>query len=164
MADMGRPRFLDEGKLREIAALMSAGYPLSRAAEYVGCSTRTIRREIKRNKEFAEKVRKNQLFAELDPLNAIRNFGRTHWRAAAWLLERTYPDRYGKQNPALLKPSDMAEFLEEISEIISGEVVDVATQERIANRLLAKCDVITRAIVEHTLDGKPARPVRLNRR
>jgi hypothetical protein len=163
MANPGRPRVLDEGKLREIVALMSAGYPLSGAAEYVGCSTKTIRREIKRNKEFAEKIRKNKLFAELDPLNAIRNFGRTHWRAAAWFLERTYPDRYGKQNPALLKPSDIVEFLEGLSEIIAGEVADVATQERIANRLLGKCDVITKAIAEHFLDGKPARPVRLNR-
>jgi hypothetical protein len=164
MADMGRPRVLDEGKRREIAALMSAGFPLSGAAQYVGCSTRTIRRELKRNKEFAEKVRKNQLFAQLDPLNSIRNFGRTHWRAAAWFLERTYPERYGKQNPALVKPSDIFEFFEDFLEIITKEVPDETTQMRIAKRLIEKGDSVNQALVKHYLDGQPARPVRMNRR
>jgi hypothetical protein len=164
MADMGRPRVLDDGKLREIAALMSAGFPLSGAAQYVGCSTRTIRRELKRNKEFAEKVRKNRLFAQLDPLNSIRNFGRTNWRAAAWLLERTYPERYGKQNPALVKPSDIFEFFEDFFEIIAKEVPDEAIQMRIAKRLIEKGDSVNQALAKHYLDGQPARPVRMNRR
>jgi hypothetical protein len=161
MAEPGRPRVLDDGKLREIAALVSAGYSLAGAAEYVGCSIHTIRREIKRNKEFADKIRKNKLYAELDPLNSIRSFGKTNWRAAAWYLERTHPDRYLKKNPALLKPVDLMEFLEQMTNIILKEVTDEATRERIAQKLLAQSEPITRSIMDFYLEGRPARPVRL---
>jgi hypothetical protein len=161
MAEPGRPRKLDEGKLREIAALVSAGYSLAGTAEYVGCSIHTIRRELKRNKEFAEKVRKNQLYAELDPLNTIRHLGKTNWRAAAWYLERTRPDRYQRQNPALLRPSDLQDFLQQLFEIVGKEVTDEEVLGRIGQRLQAKCDPITRSIMEFYLDGRPARPVRV---
>jgi hypothetical protein len=161
MAEPGRPRVLDDVKLREIAALVSAGYSLAGAAEYVGCSIHTIRREIKRNKDFAEKIRKSQLYAELDPLNAIRHCGKTNWRAAAWYLERTHPDRYLKQNPALVRPSDLQEFMQAVARILSKEVTDEKMLERIAERLQANFDPIARSIMDFYLEGRPARPVRL---
>ena len=68
----GRPRALDETKLREICALVANGCRLSEAAQYVGCDVSTVRREVRRNSEFAEKIRRAQRDAELAPLNANR--------------------------------------------------------------------------------------------
>ena len=48
---------------------------------------------MKRNAEFAERIRKATMMAEVDPLNSIRQMARSNWRAAAWYLERVHPQR-----------------------------------------------------------------------
>ncbi|TWT30973.1 hypothetical protein KOR34_43460 [Posidoniimonas corsicana] len=85
---MSRPRVLDETKRREVCALLTAGMTLGSAAEYVGCSVKTIRRERDRDDDFDLKVRRAKMAARLGPLQAVRRAAETHWRAAAWLVER----------------------------------------------------------------------------
>ncbi len=164
MADAGRPRVLDDAKCREICALISAGYHLTGAGQYVGCSARTIRREMKRNQDFAERIRKSTLLAELDPLNAIRQSARTNWRAAAWYLERVHPQRYARRNPALVKPAEIQEFLDGVAEIIIREVRSLRAQQRILKRLSAMSTEVEEVDVRHTLEGAPARAVPLRSR
>src|SRR2546427_717901 len=69
----GRRRALDETKLREICALITAGCGITGAARYVSCAPSTIRREARRNPEFNEKLRRAILAAQLAPLNALRD-------------------------------------------------------------------------------------------
>ncbi|TWT75451.1 hypothetical protein Pla123a_29600 [Posidoniimonas polymericola] len=85
---MGRPRVLDEGKQREVCALLTAGMTVGEAAAYVGCCEKTIRREQRRDEDFDERVRRARVAARLGPLQAVRNAAATHWRAAAWLVDR----------------------------------------------------------------------------
>lgn len=131
----GRPRALDEAKRREICALISAGCGMEGAARYVGCATSTIRREASRNSDFNEKLRRANLSAELGPLNAMRQAANSHWRAAAWLLERADVQRYGRQNARQLKPEQLADFTEALVEILNSETKDEETRLRIVRRL-----------------------------
>ncbi|TWT35896.1 hypothetical protein KOR34_07930 [Posidoniimonas corsicana] len=85
---MSRPRVLDETKRREVCALLTAGMTLGSAAEYVGCSVKTIRRERDGDEDFDLEVRRAKMAARLGPLQAVRRAAETHWRAAAWLVER----------------------------------------------------------------------------
>ncbi|TWT72673.1 hypothetical protein Pla123a_39690 [Posidoniimonas polymericola] len=85
---MGRPRVLDEGKQREVCALLTAGMTVGEAADYVGCCVKTIRREQARDDDFDERVRRARMAARLGPLQAVRQAAATHWRAAAWLVDR----------------------------------------------------------------------------
>jgi IS30 family transposase len=132
---IGRPRALDEVKLREISALISAGCGLEGAARYVGCAASTIRREARRNPEFNEQLRRAHLAAELGPLNAMRNAAHTHWRAAAWLLERTNAQRFAKQNVRHVKPEHLQQFTEMIGNLLQQEVTDRNARRRIRRRL-----------------------------
>lgn len=136
MAKAGRPRALDDSKLREICALVTAGFGLPGAAEYVGCAASTVRREAQRNLDFQEKLRKAQLASELDPLNSIRQSARSNWRAAAWYLERTNPQKYAKRNPMTLTPAEVKEFTETLANLISSEVRHPAVQKRIIRKML----------------------------
>lgn len=85
---MPRPRVLDEGKKREICALVTAGMSLSNVARYVGCHRATIYKQRKHDAEFEQQMRRAGMRAVLSPLEAMRRAASTHWRAAAWLLER----------------------------------------------------------------------------
>ncbi|MEX2307207.1 MAG: helix-turn-helix domain-containing protein [Pirellulales bacterium] len=131
----GRPRALDDVKRREICALVSAGCGVDGAAKYVGCVASTIRREAKRNPQFCDDLRRASLNAELSPLQYLREAAKKYWRAAAWLLEHTNPQRYGKQNVRLLKPEEFGQYVGMMADIVSEEARDPDTIRRIVGRL-----------------------------
>lgn len=159
---MAPARKLDDAKRREICALLTAGYSVTSAANYVDCSRRTIHRELERNAEFAEKVRRAEIAGQLDPLATVRHAARSDWRAAAWYLERTNPQRFGKRNPVLIKPEDILAEIDSLVEIIFEEVKDDATCDRIVERLVAAAGNIDKAAAAHErLDGR-AKPVSLD--
>jgi hypothetical protein len=127
----GRPRALDHVKLREIIALVTAGFSIERAARYVDCAASTIRRECRRNPQFSGELRRAALSAELSPLQAIREAARKYWRAGVWLLEHLDPERFGKQNPRHIKPEQLEAFSSIIMEIIGREVENPQERQRI---------------------------------
>jgi len=138
MAKIGRPRALDEIKRREVCALISVGCGMMDAGRYVGCSASTIRREALRNEKFHESLRQAELAAQLGPLNAIRKAAATNWRAAAWLLERTNPEQFAKQDAKMLKLEEVNEVVNQLVETIAQEIDDPATRGRVYRRLLAE--------------------------
>jgi hypothetical protein len=159
---MAKPKLLDDAKRREICALLTAGYPMYAAADYVGCSARTIKREIRRNTEFGDRVRRAAIAGQLDPLSTVRNAARSDWRAAAWYLERTNPDQFVKRNPVLIKPEDMLEQMEGLAEKMLLEVKDGGTRDRILHRMFVAAALIKKAVADHSqFDGRN-RPVPIN--
>jgi len=44
---------------------------------------------------FSDTIQRVMADSELDDLRTIKKASKRHWQAAAWRLERKYPDRYG---------------------------------------------------------------------
>jgi hypothetical protein len=65
MATIGRPPVLDEGKRREVCALVYAGLSRRAAAERVGCHVNTIRNTSRRVAEFAERLARVEADADV---------------------------------------------------------------------------------------------------
>ena len=128
MTKAGRPRALDEAKKREVCALLSAGASMRYAGRYVGCSAKTIRNEARRDPDFGDHLRKSQLVAQLEPLRALRKKATTHWRAAAWLLERGDPEQFARQDQKFFKPQDVANLLENIRATLKAHLKDFVSQ------------------------------------
>ena len=124
MAKGGRPRALDEVKQREVCALVSAGCSLAGAARYVDCSVKTIHREAERDPAFSDHLRKSQLAAQLEPLRALRGKANTHWRAAAWLLERIDPKQFARYDSKLLTPEEVGDLLDNIKQTLRRALKD----------------------------------------
>src|SRR3954453_10844216 len=160
----GRPRALDETKCGEVCALISAGCGIIGAARYVGCAASTIRREARRNRDFNEQLRRAHLAAELAPLNALRESAKRHWRAAAWLLERADAQRYGKQNVRFLKPDQLDEFMDAVSQIIGTEVHDADPGERIINAFNEVIQQVEREVAAQLEPMLPTTPKKRRRR
>lgn len=85
---MGRKRVLDDVKKREVCALVTAGMSMTKVAKYVGCGRRTIQLERQADDDFDRRIRRAAMARDLNPREAMRRFAATHWRAAAWMLER----------------------------------------------------------------------------
>jgi hypothetical protein len=146
MATPGRPRVLDDGKRRDVCTLVSAGCSMADAARYVGCSVSTIRRELVANDDFRQKLRGAEIAAQLDSLRAMRKASATHWRAAAWMLERTNPRRFAKASLQTLRAEDLFSVVNEVIESAADEIADEPTRHRVCRRLLAVAQSASRAL------------------
>jgi hypothetical protein len=131
----GRKRLLTDASQREICALISAGCGLTEAAKYVRCTPITIRREAQRNPEFADRIRNAQMSAQLTPLQSLRKASASHWRAAAWLLERIEPNRFVKRNPQMFTDKQWHALIKQLVQVIHQEIPDPAVRQRIVDRL-----------------------------
>ncbi len=131
----GRQRILCEAKQREICALVSDGCTIEAVARYVCCSTITIRREARRNPQFHELLRQASVSAQLSPIQTMREAAAQSWRAAAWLLERTDPHRYGKRAPHTFSEAEVVDLLGRVCEAVRRETRDKPTFARIKHRV-----------------------------
>jgi hypothetical protein len=128
---------LDDYKRREVCALVAAGCGIGGAAQYVGCAATTIRREALRNDDFHEQLRRAELSSQLSPLQAMQKAAATHWRAAAWLLERTGPERFTKRDPERMTIEQAKELIDQLIEAMVEEIDDPDTRRKVHCRVQA---------------------------
>jgi hypothetical protein len=136
MSNAGRPRALDEIKRREVCALVSAGCSLRRAARYVGCAHTTITREARDNPEFGDRLRDAEIQAQLHPLRALRKAAATHWRAAAWWLERRESD-FARRPPDSISTARVRALLQNLLDVVSAERLAPSIRARLRWHILA---------------------------
>ena len=59
----------------------------------------------------------------------------THWRAAAWFLERAFPDRFARPNSGAFGAREARDLMSEVVNVISSEVTDPVRYGRIEKRV-----------------------------
>ena len=137
MAKRGRRPVLDSTKQSEIVAILSVGCSQRIAARYVGCAPATIGRTAARDANFAARLRKAVCNAEVGLLQHIRKAAKKeqYWRAAAWALERVYPQRYARRGPDVITVDQIANVLAEFAKILSDEVPVDRYRKQLLKRL-----------------------------
>jgi hypothetical protein len=137
MPARGRRPALDEPKKHVIVALLAVGCSQRVIARYVGCARETIRQTMARDERFAAKVRDAKCNAEVGLLRSIRNAAKKeqHWRAAAWMLERGYPERYARRGPDVITVDQIAALLAHFCQIVVEELPAARYRKKILKRL-----------------------------
>ncbi len=137
MAKCTRRPVLDEIKQREILAILSVGCSRRTAARYVGCAHSTIQRTADRDPEFAEKLRQAENRQEFTYLGNIQQAARKpqYWRAAAWVLERAFPEKYARRGPDVITIDQIKHVLAQFAQIIVAEVPVAKYRQKIIKRL-----------------------------
>jgi hypothetical protein len=133
-----KPRILTADQQNEICDMLASGASRNLAARFAGCHPGTLRAEMRRNADFAHRVIQAELKLEAVLLRAIRNAAESdtkQWRAAAWALERIYPNRYAKRRSNTLTVDQVHEVISEVTEIVASELPVPRFRERIFNRL-----------------------------
>ena len=103
---MARPEKLTPEIVEKISCLIREGNLPSVSASLCGISPSTFFNWMKRGREgeprfleFSESVERASSRATIDRVaHIVRAAEVGHWRAAAWLLERTRPEQYGKRS------------------------------------------------------------------
>lgn len=102
----GRPHKFTEETVSTLLAAIRAGMPFHLAAAHAGIHESTFH-EWQRGKfprgadktlkaEFSERLTRAKGYAALRLLAFIQDAAPQDWRAAAWMLERRYPEDFGK--------------------------------------------------------------------
>ena len=141
MGRVGRRPVLDEGKRGQILAILSVGCSQSVAAEYVGCAVSTIQRTAERDPRFAGDLCQAKCNAELGLVKNIRSAAKKeqYWRAAAWALERGFPEKYASRGPDVITIEQIGQLLAKFSNFIVQDV-----PELYRTQILKKMDEVSR--------------------
>lgn len=86
-----------------ILRCVAAGLHPDRAAAAAGVSSSTMRNHKRRHPGFATQLKKAQADAEASFLSRIVRHSDERWQAAAWILERRWPERWRQQTGNDLK-------------------------------------------------------------
>jgi len=102
----GVPHKITPELVDQLVALLKAGNYVSTAAQAVGISRPLFYQWLKRGEsdapadaeyvELRKRVEHARAEAEARNVALIANSARENWQAAAWLLERQHPDRWGR--------------------------------------------------------------------
>lgn len=106
---IGRPPKLTSELIEQFCDLLIEGRTIERAAKLSGLSGTTIYRWLAMGKkqdaesiykELVERVSEATEASEFSLLQSMRKAGSDpkNWRANAWLLERRFPEKYGKRD------------------------------------------------------------------
>ena len=107
---IGRPPKLTPVMIEQICDLLVQGKSIAKAAMLTGISESTIYRWLAQGKlvgaeaiyvELVDRVREATECSEFELLQNLRIAGSKpdHWRATAWMLERRFPEKYGRKTP-----------------------------------------------------------------
>lgn len=107
---VGRPIKLDAHTIEIIAAATRAGHPRHAAATAAGIHTRTLYTWLAQAEADADEglatvyaqlhhaLARAEAEAEVRMVELVRAHAVGDWKAAAWILERRHPERYGRRD------------------------------------------------------------------
>jgi hypothetical protein len=93
----GAPTKRNPEVIGRILKALKVGVTLEQAATYGGISYDTLNEWRKAFPDFAEACKKARATMEVDSLRVISAAGRRSWQARAWMLERLFPEKYGRR-------------------------------------------------------------------
>lgn len=95
----GRPSKYTEDRVVEIINTIRMGCYEVTAARAHGVSETTFHEWKNKYPDFKERVEQARAFAETRYVSVVRRAAESDhdWHAAAWWLERSYPDRWGRR-------------------------------------------------------------------
>jgi transposase len=110
----GRPFAITKEKEEILIKLLSDGVSQHKAAVYIGVNEKTIIEHKDRFPEFMERLEKANLETHKLAHKSIKVGMLKDWRAGAWWLERTEPERFKeKKEVELTKPSLVDDMFDE---------------------------------------------------
>jgi hypothetical protein len=125
VAAVARPTKLTDEQDR-VVAIVRAGNTVALAAVAVGVDERTLLRRLARgerggasnarHRAFRRAVERARGEAEVVLVALMRRQASSSWRAAAWLLERQYPERWALPADRPAEGGDGVDALDELAE------------------------------------------------
>ena len=128
---------LDQSDLHLLCTLVSRGCTVQEAARWVGCKLAEIRHQRDTNDAFRRQLAQAKMKAKLAPLRAMQRAMKKDWRAAAWFLERTQPEKFARRNHRAFTQKQVNALIKDITSIVGEESVSKVKIDRTSSRVEA---------------------------
>jgi hypothetical protein len=123
---------LDIDRQNDVILVLAMGGTMKVAADFIGCTERTLYNNARRDKEFRKRIRRAKADVELSCLKAVRKASHDdqNWRASVQMMKYLDPDRYAcKANTMPIKNAE--KFMNEFAKLILSFVDNPATMQKI---------------------------------
>lgn len=90
----GRPRAMDAVMKKLALRYIASGLGRGETARLLGIDRSTLRRERQQDEDFASGLLQAEARGEMQLIKTIMRARKTDWKAAAWILERKFPERW----------------------------------------------------------------------
>lgn len=139
---MGRPNHLDDETTKKVCDAIRGGNYLETAAAYAGVPRSTLHDWLRRGRKgqepydaFVAEVEEALGAAETGFVVRVATAARDprHWTAAAWWLERRFPDRWGRRDRVEHTGKDGGPI-----EVVDGAAKVAAKLDELAERRRSK--------------------------
>lgn len=148
MGNGGRPAKINENLIKTITQAVKVGNYLETASAFAGISRSTLYEWLRRGKREKQRLEKNdrarmkkeealyvllvdsleqaQAEAEVRDVALIGEAAKSQWQAAAWRLERKYPNKWGrtKQRENEEEGSNNEDKLSKYINLLKKEIID----------------------------------------
>lgn len=148
MKNGGRPAKINENLIKTITQAVKVGNYLETASAFAGISRSTLYEWLRRGKREKQRLEKNdrarmkkeealyvllvdsleqaQAEAEVRDVALIGEAAKSQWQAAAWRLERKYPNKWGrtKQRETEDEGSNNEDKLSKYINLLKKEIID----------------------------------------
>lgn len=127
---------LTKDQKRSVLAILTVGCSRKTAAKYIGFSYQTLLREIRASETFQAEVQKAEEESEVFYLNRIRTAAGKdqYWRAAAWALERRFPNRYAAKKAQGYTAEQVQGIVESLSTLVVEFIIGEEEQKKFLER------------------------------
>jgi transposase len=120
------PRFKRPSeRVEQVVAMLRAGNYLDVAARAAGIPLDTLSAWVARGGEVGQRIAQAAAEGEARNVTQIAQAARENWQAAAWLLERQYPERWSRP---------LARDTDEPAPAVLSDAVDELADKRTARR------------------------------
>ena len=142
---------LNESQRQQVIGYVSLGCSQVVAARMANCSLADVEETLKDDPTLLQELANSASHLEANALGAIEKAWDKNWRAACWLLERLYPERYARRTTSAASTHDLLAFLSSVSSLIYRHVRNAQEQENLFKSLRE----LGREL--HARDAKPAK-------
>ncbi len=134
---MSPKRILTDFEKKGIIAVLTAGCSRETAAIYAKCSQWKLRQAIAEDGKFAAEIVKAEQESEVFFVNKIRKAAdkEQYWRAAAWALERRFPNRYAARGAGTLTMEQVRQIVSRLADIVVQEIPGGSERRKILRRI-----------------------------
>lgn len=138
------PALADKAVYDKVVEKVRQGNYITTVAASVGVEPETIMRWLEKGKRgentlyhsFYLDVQEAWAEAEINVLGELRAHGRNDWRALAWMLERTRPEKFALRTISRSEVSVSGEIAHKIKEEIAGNVLEDETKRDLVRQLI----------------------------
>jgi hypothetical protein len=111
---VGRPKVIDLAKRNQIIGLTSALGSRQLAAAKAGIHYSTLARAFHADEDFAEALSNAVEVFKMTHLANIARASKKDWNASKWILERKFPEEYGRRNADAMTPAQVTSALTQL--------------------------------------------------